>query len=323
MTKLNIMTSLSRTFGKAKFTVKKHSPEILITAGVVGTVTSAVLACKATLKVNEVLEESKETIEKIHTATELGVTNAGKEYTEEDSKKELTIVYAQTGIKLVKLYAPAVVLGALSITAIVTSNNIQRKRNIALASAYATLDSSFKGYRSRVIERFGEDLDRELKYNIKAQEVEEVVVNEDGSETVTTKTVNAIDPSTIDDTSRIWYEGNPGWSKDPEYNLMYLKKQQSFATKTLQLEGHLFLNDVYEMLGFPKTAAGQVLGWIYDEKNPVGDNFVDFGIYDINNTQKANFVNGHERSVLLEFNHDGNILKYINPDKITNFPWQR
>ena len=325
MKKLEIMNSLNRTFGKLKLNVKTHSPEILITAGVVGTVTSAVLACKATLKVNEVLEEAKTNIDKIHVATEQGATEIGQDYTPEDAKKDLTIVYAQTGVKLVKLYAPSVILGALSITAIVTSNNIQRKRNIALASAYATLDNSFKGYRSRVIERFGEDLDRELKYNIKAQEIEETVVNEDGSESVVKKTVNAVDPSTIDDTSRIWYEGNPGCSKDPEFNLMYLKRQQSYLTEKLRIEKFLFLNDVYETLGYPKTAAGQVLGWIYDEKKPIGDNFVDFGIYDINNVQKANFVAGYERSILLEFNHDGNILKYIDPKDYQKkmFPWHR
>lgn len=311
MKKLDIMNSLNRTFGKTKLKLKKHSPEILIAAGVVGTVTSAVLACKATLKVNEVLETSKENIEKIHVATEKGCTAVGQDYTEEDSKKDLAIVYVQTGVELAKLYAPAVILGGLSITAIVASNNILRKRNVALAAAYATVDKSFKEYRGRVIERFGKELDRELKYNIKAQEVEEVVVNEDGSESVVKKTVNVIDPSTIDDTSRIWYEGNPGWTKDPEFNLMYLKRQQSYATKKLQLEGFLFINDVYEMLGYPKTAAGQQIGWIYDEKNPIGDNFVDFGIYDINNSQKAEFVNGNERSILLEFNHDGNILDKI------------
>lgn len=303
-------TGLSRTFNKVGLSLKKHSPEIMVAAGIVGAVTSTVLACKATLKVNNVLDEVKENIEKIHTATEEGVTVAGEEYSVEDSKKDLTIVYVQTGVKLAKLYAPAVITGGLAIASIVKGHNILKTRYVATAAAYAAVEKSFKEYRGRVVERFGKELDRELKYNIKAVEVEETVVDEKtGKEKTVKSTVNVIDPSTIDDTSRIFYEGNPGWSKDPEFNLMYLKKQQQYATDKLRRNGVLFLNEVYEMLGYNKTKAGAVIGWIYDEKNPIGDNFVDFGLYnDVSNKTKAAFLNGDERCVLLEFNHDGNIL---------------
>jgi accessory colonization factor AcfC len=304
-------TGLSRTFNKFGLTLKKHSPEIMVAAGIVGAVTSTVLACKATLKVNNVLDDAKENIEKIHTATEEGVTAAGEEYSVEDSKKDLTIVYVQTGVKLVKLYAPAVITGGLAIASIVKGHNILKTRYVATAAAYAAVEKSFKEYRGRVVERFGKELDRELKYNIKAVEVEETVVDEKtGKEKTVKSTVDVIDPNTIDDTSRVFYEGNPGWSKDPEFNLMYLKKQQAYATEKLRRNGVLFLNEVYDMLGYSKTKAGAVIGWIYDEKNPIGDNFVDFGLYnDVNNKTKAAFINGDERCVLLEFNHDGNILE--------------
>lgn len=305
-----IMTSMSRSAHKMGFKIKKHSPEILIVTGVVGVVASTVMACRATTKVGEVLAEAKETIDQVHEMQKITEERPeyAEKYSEDDVNKDLAIVYVQTGWKLVKLYAPAVILGGLSLTAIITSNNILRKRNVALAAAYATVDKSFKEYRGRVIERFGKELDHELKYNVKAQEIEETVVNEDGSESTVKKTVNMADPNTIDDTSVIWYEGNPGWTKDPKANLYYLKSQQAYANDKLKLQGYLFLNDVYDQLGFPRTAAGQVLGWIYDEQNPVGDNYVDFGIYNIHNEQKIAFVNGYERSILLEFNHDGNIL---------------
>lgn len=309
MKKLELTNKMTRAFGKTKLKVKKYSPEILIVAGVVGTVTSAVMACKATTKLSGVLEESKTEIEKVHGYVE--EHGYSDKYTEEDGKKDLAILYTQSAVKVAKLYAPSVILGTLSITAILTSNNILRKRNVALAAAYTAVNTSFKEYRGRVIERFGKELDRELRYNIKAKEIERTVVNEDGTETKVTETVNVVDPSTIDDSARIWYEGNPGWSKDPEFNLMYLKKQQAYATDLLKRQGYLFLNEVYEILGFPKTSAGQQIGWIYDEKNPIGDNFVDFGIYDINDPKKADFLAGYERSILLEFNHDGNILEYI------------
>ena len=309
MKKMEISSKITRAFGKTKLKVKKYSPEILVVAGCIGVVGTVVSACKATTKLSAVLDEGKKNIDQLHDYVE--THGYSEEYTEQDGKKDLAIMYTQTGLQLAKLYAPAVILGTLSITAILTSNNMLRKRNVALAAAYTAVNTSFKEYRGRVVERFGKELDRELRYNIKEKEVEETVVNEDGTETTVKKTVQVADPNTIDDTSKIWYEGNPGWSKDPEFNLMYLKKQQAYANDLLKSRGYLFLNEVYEILGFPRTAAGQQIGWIYDEKNPIGDNFVDFGIYDIHDEQKVNFVNGYERSIILEFNHDGNILEYI------------
>ena len=309
MKKMEISNKLTRAFGKTKLKVKKYSPEILVVAGCIGVVGTVVSACKATTKLSAVLDEGKKNIDQLHDYVK--THGYSEEYAEQDGKKDLAIMYTQTGLQLAKLYAPAVILGTLSITAILTSNNMLRKRNVALAAAYTAVNTSFKEYRGRVVERFGKELDRELRYNIKEKEVEETVVNEDGTETTVKKTVQVADPNTIDDTAKIWYEGNPGWSKDPEFNLMYLKKQQAYANDLLKSRGYLFLNEVYEILGFPRTAAGQQIGWIYDEKNPIGDNFVDFGIYDIHDEQKVNFVNGYERSIILEFNHDGNILEYI------------
>ena len=309
MKKMEISNKLTRAFGKTKLKVKKYSPEILVVAGCIGVVGTIVSACKATTKLSAVLDEGKSNIDQLHDYVE--THGYSEEYTEQDGKKDLAIMYTQTGLQVAKLYAPAVILGTLSITAILTSNNMLRKRNVALAAAYTAVNTSFKEYRGRVVERFGKELDRELRYNIKTKEIEETVVNEDGTETTVKKTVSVVDPNTIDDSARIWYEGQPGWSKDPEFNLMYLKKQQAYATDKLRAQGYLFMNEVYEMLGYPKTAAGQQIGWIYDEKHPIGDNFVDFGLYNMTNEQTNNFVNGYERSVLLEFNHDGNILEYI------------
>ena len=308
MKKFEITNKMTRTFKTFGLKIKKHSPEILIVTGIVGTVTSAVMACKATTKLNDILEDAKSDIDKIHDGIENGEI-LGVEYPEEDGKKDLTITYIQTGIKVAKLYAPSVALGVLSLTAVVTSNNILRKRNIALAAAYTTIDKSFKEYRGRVVERFGKNVDRELRYNIKAKEIEETVTDEKtGKEKTVKKTIDVIDPNVYSDYARIYDVGNIGWTKDPELNLMFLRRQQDAANDRLKSDGYLFLNDVYEMLGFPKTKAGQMVGWIYDEKNPNGDNFVDFGIYDISKPANSKFVNGYERSIILDFNVDGVIL---------------
>lgn len=306
--KTDIMKNITRNFNKIGFQLKKHSPEILVVAGVVGAVTSAVMACKATTKVHYILEDTKTKVDKVHEALTSDYNTPEEKYSVEDSKKDLAIIYTQTGFEFVKLYGPSVALGVLSITAILTSNNILRKRNLALAAAYTTIDRSFKEYRGRVVERFGKDLDHELKYNIKAKEIEETVANEDGTEATETKTVDVANPTEYSDYARFFDEACSGWTKDPELNLMFLKRQQSYANDLLQRRGYLFLNEVYDMLGIPRTKAGQVVGWVYDENCPVGDNYVDFGIYDIHREKCRDFVNGYERTILLDFNPDGNIL---------------
>ena len=314
MTKMQIINSVTRTFYKAKFGLQKHSPEIMVVAGVVGVVASAVMACRATTKVNDILEEAKENVDGIHQVLENKELNKkyeeryGEVYTVESSKKDLAVLYAQTGLKFVKLYGPSVALGALSITSILAGHNILHKRNVALAAAYATIDQGFKDYRGRVIERFGEELDRELRYNIKAKEIQETVVGEDGTEQEVTKTVNNIDTKQYSGYARCFDETCSGWVRDAEQNLWFLMRQQDWANEKLQRQGYLFLNDVYKMLGMQPTAAGQQVGWIYDEKHPIGDNYVDFGIHDLHDKEKRLFVNGYEKSIWIDFNVDGNIL---------------
>ena len=299
-----IITNFGRSFSKIGLQLKKHSPEILIATGVVGTVVSAVMACKATMKVNEVVSELKELIEKIHTATENGCNEAGTEYTVENSKKDLTIAYVQTGIKFVKLYAPAIIIGAASLTGIVASNNILRKRNVALAAAYATVDKGFKEYRSRVVERFGKELDRELVYNVKATEVEEKIVDENGEEQVVKKVVNTANGHIASPYAHIFSKlTSEAWEDDVEYNAFFLRAQEKIANNMLQTRGHLFMNEVLDMLGMQRTKAGQEVGWVYSKDNAVGDNYVDFGICELDNEL--------EDGIVLNFNVDGYVLDLI------------
>lgn len=312
MKRNELLNKVSRKMYRIGFKVQKHSPEILMGAGIVGAVTSAVMACKATLKLDDVLAESKETVDKIHEVSENpDMIAEGKEYTEDDMKKDLTIVYAKAGLKVAKLYVPAIVLGGVSIAAIVSGHQILRKRNIALAAAYTAIDKGFKEYRGRVIDKFGEELDKELKYGIKAKEVEETVVDENGKEKKVKKTVETVGPNTGSPYAKFFDESCRGWTKDPEYNLMMVRDVQDYANRLLKIKGHLFLNEVYDLLGIKRTSAGQVVGWIYDENNPIGDNYIDFGIYDLHDEAKRNFVNGYERTILLDFNVDGDILNMI------------
>lgn len=309
--KTELVEKVSRSFHKVGFKFKKHSPEILAVAGVVGIVTSTVMACKATTKVNDIVDEAKETIDKIHDSVGKGLhTSDGEEYTEEVANKDLAIVYVQTGWKFVKLYGPAVALGVASIGCMVGSNRILRKRNIALAAAFKAVDTSFKEYRGRVIDRFGEDFDREMRFGIKAKEVEETVVDENGNETTVTKTVNVVDPNVAHDIySIVWQEGNEGWTKSPELNKFFLIQTQNWANDKLRLNGRLSLNEVYDMLGAPRTKYGQFAGWIYTEDCSLGDNFVDFGLFDVNTP--CDLVNCTERSVVIDFNCTNKYMDYL------------
>jgi hypothetical protein len=308
----NIGKTLSLGLGRTGLLLKKHSPEILMATGVAGIVTSTVLACRATLKADEVLDNAKVKLDKIHEAKEqIEKMDMNDEphisYSEQDYKKDLAVTYLQTGWDFVKLYGPAVTLGLASIACMVTSHGIMRKRNLALVAAYKAVEESFSQYRKRVVEELGEEKDRQFKYGIKKEKVSEVAMDEDGNEVVNEKEVETIDPNGISQYARFFDESSTQWSKTPEYNMQYVLCQQRYANDLLNSKGHLFLNEVYDMLGLERSQAGTIVGWVKGN----GDNYVDFGIFDEENEAKRAFVNGHERSILLDFNVDGIIYNLI------------
>ena len=294
--------TIVNTVNKLGFKLKKRSPEILAVAGIVGIGVSGVLACKATLKLNDILEETKDTVNKIH---QVEADEAHATYTAEDAQKDLVITYTQTGVKIAKLYAPSVALGLLSVGCLLTSNNILRKRNLALAAAYTALDKGYKEYRGRVAERFGEAVDRELLYNLKTKKITEIEIDEEtGKEKKVKQTVEVIegDISGYSPYARFFDEASRHWEKRSEYNLMFLHAAQDYMNQRLRAYGHLFLNEVYDYLDIPRTEAGNHVGWVYDDANQIGDPYVDFHIYDARRETARDFVNGYERVILLDFN---------------------
>ena len=320
MNKTELMNKFTRTANRAGLQLKKHSPEILVGIGLIGGVTAAVMACKATPKATGIIEDAKNTINDIHRVAaepEKFVTEEHPElYTKEDEKKDLTMVYVKTGVELAKTYGPSIVVGAFAVTSILAGHNILRKRYAATTAAYMVLDKNFKDYRNRVIERFGNELDKELRFNIKAKEIEEIVVNEDGTQEVVKTTVNEVDETTIGDYARFFDEWCIGFEKNnPEYNLMTLRRLEDYANDLLVNRGHVLLNDVFDSFGLPRTPIGAVVGWYYDPSDPTRDNFVSFGKdfdhFNTNNPNLRDFVNGREQALLLEFNVDGPIYELI------------
>ncbi len=289
----------SKLLNKIGFAFKKHSPEIFLVAGVVGTITSTVLACRATTKISKIMDEHKETIDKIDEYP------VDKEYTEEDKQSDKHIVKVQTAVKLVKLYAPAVGLGVISLSSIIMGHKILRKRNLALAAAYAAVDQGFKEYRQRVVEKFGKEVDYKLLHNIKEEEIEETIIDEKGKEKKVKKTIEVADPDNDSPYVKYFTRTNPNWEgNDTDYVETWLRMQQSYANDKLRALGHLTLNQVYDMLGFKDTKAGMVVGWIYNPDNPTGDNYVEFDVHKVMLTNEAG---EYEEALSIDFNVDGNI----------------
>ena len=301
--KINTKT-LRKSFKKAQLTVRKHSPEILMVAGVIGTVAGAVMACKETLELEDVLDECK------HEKMELEEQYAmSEEYSEDALKKDQVKLTIKQAAKIVKLYAPSVIMEVTSIGVIFASNDIMRKRNASMAAAYATLNSMYKRYRQNVIESYGEEVDKDMRFGVKHEKVTEI--DEDGNKVKIDARIVDLDNTAlaISDYSRFFQMGCKGFdASSGRYNLLYLKGIQAMFNNKLIADGYVMLNDVYRELGFDTIPEGWSIGWVYDETNPIGDNYIDFGLYEARNkNQRA--VNDWEPVILMDFNVDGNLYE--------------
>lgn len=302
--------AVSRMIAGQMLSARKNSPTILLGAGVVSMVGSTVLACRATLKLEEVLndiEADKRKAEMAKEKVESGNVPEGTTYTDEEMSRDLTIISIRGVGKIVKLYAPAVILGGVGIVCLTKSHQILKDRNAALAAAYVAVETAFNNYRARVIEKYGEDEDRELRYG--AEEID--IIDEETGKITSTVVAEPGEPSGY---ARWFDEENPNWNGPPkeEYNWLFLRTQQNWANDMLRARGHIFLNEVYGMLGLSHTTAGAIVGWIYDRNNEVGDNYIDFGCWGEDDGQPVDFFNGREGSILLDFNVDGPIYQLMD-----------
>ena len=322
MKKEEIMTKATQMLSKTAFKLKKASPTIMVIGAAIGGVTATVLACRATLKAQDILAEHKTSVEKIHEAKdkvdagEIQLSE-GEAYTEKDMKDDITKQYLKTGLELAKVYAPAIGMGAASIGCMFGSHHIMTKRNATLTAAYIALEQTFNSYKNRVTDRFGERVQHELEQNIKAVEVETKKVDENGVEEVI-KEYKDIAEQANDPCALVFDETVDTWQRDADLNRNYLLLMESAANKRLRTQGHLFLNEVLTMIGTHggqslRTPTGQIVGWVYDPNDTSLHNHVDFGITNYVPTDEAlnSFIRGEERSVILHFNCDGVIIDKI------------
>lgn len=280
----NLLDNIGKRAEVAKFEIKAHSPEILIGVGIAGMVASTVLACRATLKADDILEQRKENIKKCETLVQ---DETVPEYTEEDLKNDKRTINIQTGLKVVGLYLPAVTVGILGASCFVKSNGIHREREASMAAAYASLDQLFKRYREKAIEQYGEDADKKLRYDIRTEKIK----NEEGKK----EEVKIAGDLTDDDYSEFFDESSPYWEKNRHYNQTFLLNEQARWNKVIKDRasinfhgiGYVTLVEVYRDLGISLSPAKMKrwndIGWVLDLNDPYYDprsQFISFGICD-------------------------------------------
>lgn len=293
-----VPTSITRSIARSILVSKKNSPHIFFVGGIAAVAGGTILACQATLKLEENLDEIKQDLKEVKTLNNsIGVMLNDRVYSEQDYYRALTTIYVKSAMKLGKLYGPAVIVGGVGIAALTGSHIQLARRNTALTATLAAVMKAFDEYRVRVAEEVGEKRELELHRAVKDQQAE---IN--GKK----QTVKVTDPDGWSPYAKEFDETNGNWRPNSEFNRVFIECQQRYMNDRLQARGHVFLNEVYDALGMEHTQAGALVGWVRDSED--GDNYVDYGLYLANS---MGFINGSRHNIILDFNVDGVIYDKI------------
>lgn len=299
-----IKTTALTTMHKGAFILKKYSPEILTAVGIVTSVAATVSCGIAT---GNHLEEVLDT----HSSNMWALEDDG-DLTDKQKKAGKTKIYLSTIGNIAKIYAPTAILQGVSVACSFGSHKILKDRNVALMAAYTGLSTAYNNYRSRVIEEFGEEKDLKYRAGV-VDKVETETVETKGGKTKELEKVLSIQDVSKNASpyARCFDETNENWHGSADLNLLFLRNMENWLNDKLHIQGHVFLNEVYEALGFEHTTAGAVVGWIFDKNDPTRQNYIDFNIYNLLDPTKRLFINGYEAAVWLDFNVDGLIYDKI------------
>lgn len=293
MNLVTVKNAVTSKVGRQILVGQKHSPTLLFVGGVVGVVATSVLACRATLKVEEVLEQADH-----KKALADGLRH--KDYSESDRLRDHNIIKVQTAVKIGKLYAPSVIVGVASVAALTGSHVILKRRNVALMAAYSTIAQGFEEYRKRVIDDVGAEKDLEYRHGLHDEQIHD-------TEKGVVQNVKIPDGKSSIYARCFAKETSKSWEPTPMANQFFIQCQQNYANDKLRSRGHVFLNEVYDSLGLERSPEGAVVGWVKGN----GDDYIDFGIFDGNLDSAERFVKGYENSIWLDFNVDGTIWNKI------------
>lgn len=309
MKKTELATKAGQILVKTKLGIKKYSPEILVAAGIGTGIVAAIVACKQTIKANDIVAEARKSLQNIEDVKELAANNE-VEYTEENEQEDRKTIGMQVAVGMIKTYALPVGLGILSITCILAGHHILKKRNVALAAAYSALSTDFMNYRKRVVDKYGKDVDFMLKNGLEKQIIANQVIDPETGEVKETKEeVLTYEGDKLSQYARVFDEvGSTQWTPSADHNRAFLLMEQNYFNERIRTRGYIFLNEVYERLGFRPTKAGSVVGWVYQNADYEG---IDFGIFTAHTQKAAEFLEGTEPSIILDFNVQGDILSLV------------
>ena len=284
--------NIRRIIGITKIFWKRHGAKILTGAGIAGFGATTVLACKATLQIEPVVDRAKQDI------------SAAKECADEAERaQKLRKAYVVAAKDAVKIYAPSAAVGALSTACVIGGHKMLSRENAAITAAYMALSESFNRYRQRIANSGGDgkQLD-EIAMHGNPSENPEAMIEGLNRKISESKELGIY--------ARRFDDRNPNWQDDPERRMMFLRHVQAEANRRLRLQGHLFLNEVYDLLGFDRTIAGTYVGWVDDHGKgvvhfgPGYDRFIDY--------IHANDVRKFSDHVMLDFNVDGVVTFLLN-----------
>lgn len=288
-----ISGEVTRKFGKFVLKSKKNSPHIFFAMGVVGVVGSTVLACKSTLKLDKEIDQIREDVLGVR---ELASSKKNiEDYKESDYVKDLVYVYGKSSVKVIKMYAAPAIIGTASVALLAGSHVQLTRRNAALTATLTALAKTFDDYRARVREQLGEEKELDIHRAVRTEKIE-------GSKQV----VKVANPYGMSDYARVFDRSNRHYENSIEINRNFLECQQNYLNHQLHSRGYVFLNEAYDQLGFEKTKAGQIVGWVWHSDS--GDGYIDFGLFE---AHAENFMKGLDPELYLDFNVDGPILDLI------------
>lgn len=205
---------MNKTIYKVKGFLKHQSPTILTCVGAAGVVVTSVMTAKATIKATKLLEKAE--------------TEKGENLT----KKEKFKVAAPA-------YIPTVIVGVSTIACIFGSNALNKRKQAALLSAYKVLDQSYKEYREKVEEVYGEGADKVIRKEIAKDKYEQQKPKDTGKELF------------YDDFSRRYFESTKEDILAAEYEI----------NKRLAYHGGACLNEYYQLVGLGPVTDGKETGW--------------------------------------------------------------
>lgn len=307
----------SRRIGRAQLKLKIHTPEICLVGGLAGLTGAAVWACKATTHLPELVEQHEDLMSTVHEMEERAIVPAETPdeediviYSPNEIRKAKADAYLKMAMGYVRLYGPPVALGFASGGLIIWSHNVQQRRYLGAVAAYNGAMGAFEAYRQRVREELGDEADERFRYGYKKEQLVSEVKDENGKKKKQKEDILTLDAGDPSQYARIFDETNPNWEKSPEFNMMFLRATQTEFQHILNSRGYVFLNEVYDRLGFEMTSAGALVGWMQNpESEPT--NYISFGLFDYDKPQTRRFINGQEDALMLDFNVDGMIVDLL------------